>query len=73
MLRLKLIESNVDDSFHVLVPIYLQLADGRVVRLGSAHIHGNNTLEQTVPLTGLKETPRRVLINYNYDVLATGY
>jgi hypothetical protein len=31
---------------------------------------GNSTSEQKVPLQGLKEKPRRAMINYMEDVLA---
>ena len=37
--------------------------------LGRARISGNSSVEQKVPLRGLKDTPR-ALLNYNYDVLA---
>jgi hypothetical protein len=30
---------------------------------------GNSSVEQKVPLRGLKDTPRRALVNYNYDIL----
>jgi hypothetical protein len=54
----------------MLVPIYLELPDGRPSILGRAHLTGNTSIEQSVPLKGFKETPKRALINYNYDVLA---
>lgn len=66
----KLTQSGVDEKFHMLVPIYLELADGRTVELGRAHLAGNSSIEQKVPLKGLKVAPKRALINYNYDVLA---
>ena len=31
---------------------------------------GNSTNDQSITLTGLKETPHRAMINYNYDVLS---
>ncbi|HST08878.1 MAG TPA: M1 family aminopeptidase, partial [Terriglobales bacterium] len=71
VLSVKLTQENVDDHFRMLVPIYLELADGRVVRLGRMPITGNNSLEQKVPLQGLKEKPRRAMINYMADVLAS--
>jgi hypothetical protein len=40
------------------------------MRLGRVRIVGNSTLDQKVPIKGLKEKPRRVLINYMADVLA---
>jgi hypothetical protein len=67
----KLTQSGVDDNFRMVVPLYLELADGRTVNLGHARIVGNSSVEQKVPLKGLKETPKRALVNYNYDVLAS--
>jgi aminopeptidase N len=66
----KLTQSGVDNDFRMLVPIYLELADGRTVMLGRAQMVGNNTSAQQVPLGNL-EKPRRALVNYNSDVLAT--
>jgi aminopeptidase N len=70
VMNLKLTQSNVDDRFRMIVPLYLELADNRVMRLGRVRIAGNNTVEQKVPIKGLKEKPRRVLISYMADVLA---
>jgi hypothetical protein len=61
----------VDDKFRMPVPIYLELDDSRVVLLGRTRLTGNNSIAQKVPLKGLKAKPRRVLINYYDDVLAT--
>jgi len=66
----KLTQSGVDDRFRMLVPIYLELDDGRVVPLGRANLTGNSSVEQKVPLRGLKTPPKRALVNYNFDVLA---
>jgi hypothetical protein len=60
----------VDEKFRMLVPIYIETADGRMVFLGRARMSGNTTVEQTVPLKGLKERPRRAVVNHQYDVLA---
>jgi aminopeptidase N len=67
----KVTQSNVDEKFRMLVPIYLELADGRVVNLGRARLAGNTSVEQKVPLKGVKDKPRRALVNYNNDVLAS--
>ena len=71
VLTLKVTQSGVDDKFRMVVPIYLELADGRIVFLGRARLTGDTSVEQIVPLKGLKETPRQALLNYNYDVLAS--
>jgi hypothetical protein len=71
VLALKVTQSGVDDKFKMIVPIYLELADGRTVVLGRVRLVGNASVEQKVPLKGLKDTPKRALVNYNYDVLAS--
>lgn len=67
---LKLSQSNVDEHFKMLVPIYVEMADGKLVSLGRARMLGNTNLEQKVPLKGFKEAPKRAVVNYYYDVLA---
>ncbi|MGA8645295.1 MAG: M1 family aminopeptidase, partial [Candidatus Sulfotelmatobacter sp.] len=67
----KVTQSNVKDDFHMLVPIYFELADGGMFFLGRARITGNNSVEQKVPLKGLKAKPRRAVVNYYDDVLAS--
>jgi hypothetical protein len=67
----KLTQSGVDDRFRMLVPIYLELADGRTVSLGRANLIGNSSIDRKVPLQGVKVAPKRALVNYNYDVLAS--
>ena len=71
VLNFKITQSNVDDRFRMLVPIYLELADGRTVNLGRARMIGNKTVEEKVPIKGLKDKPRRALLNYMDDVLAS--
>jgi hypothetical protein len=68
----KITQSGVDNNFRMLVPIYLELANGNVVFLGRARLVGSTTTtEQKVPFKGLKDTPRRAMLNYYDDVLAT--
>lgn len=69
-LSFKLTEAGVDKSFAMPVPIYLELANGTIARLGSARIIGDSTVDQTVTLAGLKERPKRAMVNYYDDVLA---
>ena len=61
----------MDKDFVMPVPIYLELANGKIARMASARIAGNYTAGQTVTLTGLKEQPKRAMINYYDDVLAS--
>jgi hypothetical protein len=71
LLNFKLTQSNVDDNFRMLVPIYIELTDGKVYFFGRARITGNHSLEQQLPLRGLKDRPRRALINHYDDVLCS--
>jgi aminopeptidase N len=71
VLQVKLTQSNVDERFRMLVPIYLELANGRMVNLGHAQMVGNTTLEQKIPIRGLKDVPHRAVVHYYYDVLAS--
>jgi len=68
-MKLKIVQSGVDDSFKMSVPVYLELADGRVVWLGGVRMVGNKTFEQTLPIKVGDQAPKRVMLNYNYDVL----
>ena len=68
VLSIKLTQSGVSDGFKMLVPLYVELQDGRVLRLGSAGMTGNKTIEQDVPIGQLPV--KRALINHNHDVLS---
>ncbi|MGE0103359.1 MAG: carboxypeptidase regulatory-like domain-containing protein [Blastocatellales bacterium] len=63
-----LTQSGVSPGFKMLVPIYLDF-DGKIMRLGEIGITGNMT---TQPFqVKLPRKPKRVMINYHHDVLAT--
>lgn len=64
-------QSGVDDKFKMIVPIYLELADGRMLNLGRARLSGNTSVDGKVPIKGLKDIPKRALLNYYNDVLAS--
>jgi Peptidase family M1 domain len=70
VMAVKLTQSNVNDSFRMLVPIYLELTNGMFF-LGRARLTGNSTFDQKIPLRGLKETPKRAVTSYYDDVLAS--
>ena len=69
-LHFKLVQSNVPGNFRSIVPIYLELQDGKVSQLGSVRMNGDSTLEQTVSLPKPPAPIKKVWINYNYDVLS---
>jgi hypothetical protein len=64
-------QSGVDDNFVMPVPVYFELADGRTITLGRIQVKGNYTAQGKVALKGMKDAPKRALINYNHDVLAS--
>jgi hypothetical protein len=70
-MTVKMTQSNVNDSFLMLVPLYLELADGNMFPLARAKMSGNSSFEQKLPLKGLKVKPRRAVVSYYDDVLAS--
>jgi hypothetical protein len=66
----KLTQSGVPANFKMAVPLYLELADGKFLRLGAAAILGSSTIDQTISLPKMPSPVKRLIINYNYDVLA---
>ena len=70
-LHFKLVQSGVNDKFKMAVPIYFELADGKILRAGTAMIIGSSTAEKTIPLPKLPSSLKKVFINYYYDVLCT--
>jgi hypothetical protein len=63
----KVTQSDVSAGFKMRVPIYLDF-DGTVSRLGDMAVFGNSTTDEFK--VKLPSRPKRVLINYHYDVLA---
>ena len=70
-LHFALTQSAVRPGFKMLVPIYLELTNGKIVYLGSVPIMGNATVDQTVNVPKLGAPIKRAMINYYYDVLST--
>jgi hypothetical protein len=70
ILHFKLTQSGVSPGFKMLVPLYLEFTDGKVLHLGSVTIVGDNDIEKVVPLPKLPAPVKRVSINYFYDVLS---
>lgn len=65
----KVTQGNVDDTFKMRVPIYVDI-DGKVRRLGVVSLFGNSSTEEfRVPLP---KKPKKVMLNYYEDVLTTG-
>ena len=70
MMHFKVTQSGVSNDFTMLVPLYVEFEDKRVIRLGSAVFKGTQTVEQTVNLGKLNSAAKRALVNYNFDLLA---
>lgn len=70
-LHFKLVQSGVGPEFKMVVPLYIEFADGRVSRLGEISLSGSRTLEQSVSLPKFTSPVKRVSINYYFDVLST--
>jgi len=70
VMSIKVSQSNVDDKFRMVIPIYVETAEGKLVMLGRIRLVGNSSFEQKVTLRGLKTKPKRALVNYYDDVLA---
>jgi hypothetical protein len=68
VITMKLTQSSVSDGFKMLVPLYVELQDGRIVKVGQAGMKGNSTVEQEIPIGQLPV--KRLMINYYYDVLS---
>jgi hypothetical protein len=69
-MHFKMTQTGVSANFRMLVPVYLELSDGRVMSMGKISIIGNTSMEKTVQLPKLPSPAKRVMINYYYDVLA---
>jgi hypothetical protein len=69
VVHFKLTQSNVSENFRMLVPLYVETTDGRIIRLGGARLTGNHSIEQDFPLKGLQGTPKRLVAAYYDDVL----
>ena len=70
-MNLKITQSNVDEKFVMPVPIYLDFGGGKIIKIGAVRVVGNSTTPLSVPLTDISEPPKRVLLNYNFDILST--
>jgi len=61
-------QQGVSDGFRALVPIYVDMGEGRYGRLGRAVFIGN--MSKSIDLTiRLPEKPKQVVVNAHYDVL----
>ena len=67
LLKLRVTQSEVSDSFKMPVPIYTELDNKNISRLGVVRLTGNSYEDITVPLSF---RPRRLFLCAHEDVLA---
>jgi hypothetical protein len=60
----------VSKNFTMLVPIYLQTENGNVVRIARIRMNGEDMVERTLKLGKLPSPWKKLLLNYNADVLS---
>jgi len=70
VVHFKVAQSGVSEDFVMLVPIYFDYGNDKVVLAGRAAMRGSHELEQTINLGKLQTPPKRMLVNYNYDILS---
>jgi hypothetical protein len=67
-ISLRVTQSGVSPNFRMVVPVYFELNDGKIGKLGQVLLVGNQTITQKISLGAT--VPKRLMINYNYDVLS---
>ncbi len=70
MVHFKITQSGVSPQFAMSVPVYIETEDKHGKFLGRATIIGSSTAEKTVNLGKLGFVPKRIVVNYNYDLLS---
>ncbi len=68
--HLNLTQANVSDKFAMLIPLYLQMESGVTVRIANVSLHGNGSFDHVFQLGKLPSKAKKMLLNYNADVLA---
>lgn len=71
LLHVKATQSGVSSNFVSSAPLYLEFADGKVMRIGSLRFAGNGSVDQNIPLPKLPTPIKRAALNYYYDMLCT--
>jgi aminopeptidase N len=69
-LHFKLTQSGVPEGFKMLVPIYVELTDGRSVKVGAMAIAGNTSADHSFQMPKTPAPVKRLSIDLNHDVLA---
>jgi hypothetical protein len=69
-IKFSLTQSGVKKDFKAVVPIYAEYANGHVARLGVVGMAGDMTSNQSFSMPAAKSPMKKLLINYNYDVLS---
>jgi hypothetical protein len=67
--HLRVGQHGVSKDFLMLVPLYLQTQNGQVTRVANVRLGGDTVMERDLHLGKLAAAPKRLLLNYNADVL----
>jgi len=51
VLNFKLNQSNVTDTFRITVPVYIEIGDHQIARIGSVPLAGNTSFENHIVLS----------------------
>jgi hypothetical protein len=65
-----LTQSNVSKDFVMIVPLYLEMENGKVINVGRIVLHGNTDVDRTVKLGKLPSPGKKFLVNYYADILS---
>jgi hypothetical protein len=68
--HVRLTQSKVSKNFAMLVPLYLQMENGQTVRLVLLRMSGEETIDRTFKIGKLPSPGKKILLNYNADVLS---
>jgi hypothetical protein len=61
-------QSGVDNQFRMRIPVYLDFGQGLPIKMANIAVAGNGASSEIK--VRLPKRPKKVLLNYNYDVLA---
>ena len=70
IVHFKVTQSGVSDQFAMLVPVYIETEDKHGRFIGRTVLVGSKTVEKTANLGKLDFVPKRIVVNYNFDLLS---
>jgi hypothetical protein len=70
IVHFKISQTGVSEAFTMMVPVSIEFENKSVFPLGAATMVGPHNVEQTVNLGKLPSPPKRIIANYNYEILS---